>query len=113
MKTLKNYLQSLNQGFRSLILDTIVEIRHALENITCVDRVCATIDLLGSVSSALCIVIENISATKHFTVITNSVTVCYRLVRYYLNNYGKIWGCAISATEGVKETLRFIIRNKK
>ena len=52
-------------------------------------------------------VLGNIPATKHLTVITGSVTVGCRTVRYYCKNYGTYWGCAIVAGQGIKEAIKF------
>ena len=68
--------------------DVVIGTSHALEDFGCNDVVCHAIDVVGSVSSAVGLVLGNIPATKHLTFVTGSVTVGYRAVRYYLQ---KIW----------------------
>eukprot|EP00548_Thalassiothrix_antarctica_P010915 CAMPEP_0194158578 /NCGR_PEP_ID=MMETSP0152-20130528/76766_1 /TAXON_ID=1049557 /ORGANISM="Thalassiothrix antarctica, Strain L6-D1" /LENGTH=125 /DNA_ID=CAMNT_0038867943 /DNA_START=29 /DNA_END=403 /DNA_ORIENTATION=+ len=54
--------------------DVVIGTSHALEDFGCNDTVCGTIDVVGSVSSAVGLVLGNIPATKHLTLITCSVT---------------------------------------
>lgn len=84
--------------------DTIIGTSHALEDAACGDVVCATFDLIGSVSSAVGLVLGNLPATKKYTTITGSVTVCCRTVRWYCKHYGAFWGCVALAGGGVKHT---------
>lgn len=93
--------------------DIIIGVSHATEDLACKDYVCATLDILGSVSSSVGMVLGNLPATKSFTVITGSVTVCCRCVRFYCKRYGTVWGCAVIAGEGIKKGAKFIIENKK
>lgn len=64
------------------------------------------IDIIGSISRSVDLVLGNIPKTKHLTVVTGFITVACRSVRYYCKNYGTFWGCAISVGKGVK----FIIK---
>lgn len=89
--------------------DVVIGTSHALEDAACQDYVCATIDVIGSVSSAAGMVLGNIPATKHYTVVTGSVTVACRTVRWYCKNYGTFWGCAVSAGQGLKTGAKFVI----
>jgi hypothetical protein len=86
--------------------DVIIGTSHALEDFGCNDVFCGTIDVLGSVSSAVGLVVGNIPATKHLTLITGSITVGCRSVRYYCKNYGTFWGCTVAAGQGIKEVLK-------
>lgn len=90
--------------------DVVIGTSHALEDFGCQDYVCGSLDILGSVSSTVGLVLGNIPSTKHLTVITGSVTVGCRTVRYYCKNYGTFWGCAVAAGQGVKETVKFIVK---
>ena len=45
--------------------DVVIGASHALEDFSCNDVVCGTIDVVGSVSSAVGLVLGNIPATKH------------------------------------------------
>ena len=71
--------------------DVVIGTSHALEDFGCNDIVCGTIDVVGSVSSAVGLVLGNIPATKHLTFITGSVTFGCRSVRYYCKKYGTFW----------------------
>ena len=90
--------------------DVIIGTSHTIEDVSCNDYVCASLDIIGSVSSAVGIVLGNIPATKHLTVITGSVTVSCRSVRYYCKRYGTVWGCTVGAGQGIKEAIKFTIR---
>ena len=68
--------------------DVVIGTSHALEDFACNDVVCGTIDVVGSVSSAVGLVLGNIPCTAHLTFITGSLTVGCRSIRYYCNNYG-------------------------
>jgi hypothetical protein len=61
--------------------DVIIGTSHALKDLGCNDYVCASLDVIGSVSSAAGAVLGNILATKPLTTITGSVTVTCRAVR--------------------------------
>ena len=87
--------------------DTVVGVSHALEDFTCNDYVCGSLDVIGSVSSAVGIALGNIPSTKHLTVVTGSVTVACRCVRYYCKKYGTFWGCTVATTQGIK---KFVIK---
>ena len=90
--------------------DVVIGTSHALEDFGCNDVVCGTIDVLGSVSSVVGLVLGNIPATKHLTLITGSVTVGCRSVRYYCKKYGTFWGCTVAAGQGVKEAIKFTVK---
>ena len=89
--------------------DVIIGTSHAFEDAACGDYVCTTIDVIGSVSSAAGLVLGNIPTTKHLTLVTGSVTVCCRTVRWYCKNYGTFWGCTVAAGHGLKAGGKFII----
>jgi len=90
--------------------DIVIGTSHALEDFGCNDVVCGTIDVAGSVSSAVGLVLGNIPTTKHLTFITGSVTVGCRSVRYYCKRYGTFWGCTVAAGQGIKEAIKFSIK---
>jgi hypothetical protein len=92
--------------------DVVIGTSHALEDYACGDIVCTCLDVAGSVSSTVGLVLGNIPATKKLTVITGSITFGCRTIRYYCRNYGTFWGCTAAATHGVKETIKFIINKK-
>jgi hypothetical protein len=90
--------------------DAIIGTSHALEDLACSDYVCCSLDVIGSVSSAVGIVLGNIPSTKHLTVVTGSVTVGCRSVRYYCKTYGTFWGCTVAAGQGIREAIKFTVR---
>ena len=90
--------------------DVVIGTSHVLEDFACNDIVCGTIDVVGSISSAVGLVLGNVPATKHLTLVTGSVTVGCRSVRYYCKNYGTFWGCAAAAGQGVKEAIKFTVK---
>ena len=69
---------------------------HALEDFGCSDYVCGSLDVIISLSSAVGMVLGNILTTKHLTVVTVSVTLGCRSVRYYCKQYGTFWGCTVT-----------------
>ena len=83
---------------------------HALEDFGCNDVVYGPIDVIESVSSAVGLVLGNIPATKHLTLITDSVTVGCRSVIYYCKRHGVFWGCTVVASQGIKEAVKFTIK---
>lgn len=89
--------------------DVVIGTSHTLEDASCGDYVCATIDIIGSISTAVGMILGNIPTTKHLTVVTGSVTVSCRSIRYYCKNYGTFWGCTVAAGKGVKAGTQFII----
>ena len=91
--------------------DVVIGTSHALEDFGCNDVVCGSLDVIGSVSSVVGLVIGNIPATKQLTTVTGSVTVGCRLVRYYCKRYGTFWGCTVSVGQGIKEALKFTIKD--
>jgi len=68
-----------------------------LEDVACKDYVCGTLDVIGCVSSAAGIVLGNIPTTKNLTIVTGSVTVGCRVVRWYCKRYCTFWGCTVAA----------------
>ena len=91
--------------------DVVVGTSHALEDFGCNDYVCGSLDVIGSVSSAVGLVLGNIPGTKHLTVVTGSVTVGCRSVRYYCKKYGTFWGCTVAAGQGIKEAIKFTVKH--
>ena len=90
--------------------DVVIGTSHALEDFGCNDVFCGTIDVVGSVSSAVGLVLGNIPATQHLTLVTGSVTVECRSVRYYCKRYGTFLGCTVAAGQGVKEAIKFTVK---
>ena len=90
--------------------DVVIGTSHALEDFSCNDPICGTIDIIGSVSSAVGLVLGNIPATKHLTFVTGSITVGCRSVRYYCKKYGTLWGCTVAAGHGIKEAIKFTVK---
>lgn len=97
LKAQKKLERSLKSG-----ADVGIGTSHALEG---KDVVCGSLDVIGSVSSAVGLVVGNIPATKHLTFLTGSVTVGCRTVRYYCKNYGTFWGWTVAAGQGVSVIL--------
>ena len=90
--------------------DVVIGTSHALEDFGCNDIVCGTIDVVGSVSSTVGLVVGNIPATKHLTIITGSITVGCRSIRYYCKKYGTFWGCSIATGQGIKKAIKFTVK---
>ena len=86
--------------------DVIIGTSHALEDFACNDPVCGTIDVLGSLSSSLGLILARIPVTKQYTTYTTSVTICCRTVRFYCKNYGTFWGCAVAGVSAAKEAVK-------
>jgi hypothetical protein len=82
--------------------DIVIGASHTLEDASCGDFVCATFDVIGSVSSAAGLVLGRFPPTKKYTMITGSVTVTCRTVRWYCKNYGTYWGCVTSIGHAFK-----------
>lgn len=76
--------------------DVIIGTSHALE-----DYICATIDVIGSISSVVGLVLGNIPTTKKYGTITGSISVGCRTVRWYCQNYGTFWGCTAAKYQGL------------
>jgi hypothetical protein len=93
------------------VLRVINGTSYALEDFGCNDLVCGSLDILGSVSSAVSLVIGNIPSTKNLTLITGSITVGCRSVRYYCKRYVTFWGCTVAAGQGIKEAVKFNIKD--
>ena len=89
--------------------DVVIGTSHAIEDVTCQDYVCATLDIIGCVSSTVGLVVGNLLATKGLTTITGSITVGCRTVRYYCKNHGTVWGCTIAAGQGIKAGATFLV----
>ncbi len=90
--------------------DIMIGTSHALEDFSCNDYVCTSLDVIGSVSSGVGFVLGHIPATKGLTVYTGSLTFSCRAVRYYCKRYGTFWGCTVAAGQGVKETIKFTLK---
>lgn len=90
--------------------DAVIGVSHALEDFGCNDVVCGSLDVIGSVSSTVGIVLGNIPATKRLTFITGSITMGCRTIRYYCKNYGTFWGCTVAAGQGIKKAIEFTIK---
>nr|YP_009029081.1 hypothetical protein [Cylindrotheca closterium]AGY78404.1 hypothetical protein [Cylindrotheca closterium] len=86
--------------------DVIIGTSHALEDFACNDPVCGTIDVIGSLSSSLGLILARIPVTKKYTTYTTSVTICCRTVRFYCRNYGTYWGCTVAAVSAAKEAVK-------
>ena len=93
--------------------DIVIGTSDALTDFDCNNYVCQSLDVIGSVSSAVGLVLENIPATKPLTSITSSVTVGWRAVRlrYYCKNYGIFWDCTIAAGQRIKKAVKFTIKH--
>lgn len=89
--------------------DVVIGTSHALENLACDDKFCATIDIVESISSVIDLVLGNISTTKHLTFITGSVTVGCCTVKYYCKKHGTFWGCSVAAGHGIRKAIKFIV----
>ena len=85
--------------------DVIIGTSHALEDFACNDPVCETIDVIGSLSSSLGLILARIPMTKKYTTYTTSVSICCRTVRFYCKNYGTYWGCTVAAVSAAKDKL--------
>lgn len=91
--------------------DVVIGTSHALEDLGCQDYVCASLDVVGSVSSAVGLVLGNIPSTKQWTFVTGSVTVGCRSIQYYCKRYGTFWGCTVAAGQGVKKAIHFTLKH--
>ena len=65
------------------ITDAAIGKSHALEDFAYQDKVCGVLDVIGSVSSGVGLVLGNIPATKFLTTVTETITVAYRSIPYY------------------------------
>jgi len=92
--------------------DVVIGTSHVLEDIACADYVCASLSAIGSISSTVGMVLGNIPSTKGLTVVTGSITLGCRTVRYYCRNYGTFWGCSIATSEGLLKGAKFVIDKK-
>jgi hypothetical protein len=93
--------------------DAIIGTSWALEDLQCQDYVCCTLDIIGSTSSAIGLVLGNIPKTKKYTTVTASITVACRSTRLYCKNYGTFWGCTAAAGQGIVTGAKLVIKNKK
>jgi hypothetical protein len=93
--------------------DAIIGTSWALEDLQCQDYVCCTLDIIGSTSSTIGLVLGNIPETKKYTKVTTSITGVCRVVRVYCKNYGTFWGCTAAGVEGILTGAKIIIKNKK
>lgn len=92
--------------------DVAIGTSHAMEDFACNDVVCGSLDVIGSISSAVGLVLGNVDSTKHLTFVTGSITFGCRSVRYYCKRYGTFWGCSVAAVEGVTKAISFTIKSK-
>ena len=90
--------------------DVVIGTSHTLEDLACNDYVCTGLDIVGSVSSAIGLVVGNIPTTKHLTFFTGSITVGCRSVRYYCKNYGTFWGCTVMTAKGITEAVKVVVK---
>lgn len=90
--------------------DVIIGTSHALEDFTCNDPVCGTIDVIGSLSTSLGLILARMLVTKKYITYTTSVTICCRTVRFYCKNYATYWGCTVAAISAAKEAVINIFR---
>jgi hypothetical protein len=90
--------------------DVVIGTSHALEDLACNDYICCSLDVIGSVSSAVGLIVGNIPSTQHLTIITGSITVGCRSIRYYCRSYGTFWGCTIATGQGIKEVVKFTFK---
>ena len=86
--------------------DVIIGANHALEDLQYNDPICAIIDVIGSLSSSLGLILGRIPTTKKYTTYTASVTVCCRTVRFYCKNYGTFWEWTVAAVTTAKEAAK-------
>ena len=98
----------LKTGFSGA--DVVIGTSNAIEDFGCQDYVCGSLDVIGSISSTVGLVVGNIPTTKHLTLITGSITVGCRSVRYYCKKYGTVWGCTVAAGQGLTKVIRFQIK---
>ena len=68
------------------------------------------VEAIGSGASALGLVLGNLPRTKHLTMVTGSVPLGCRTVRYFCKNYGTVWGCTLAAGKGIKQAVKFTIK---
>jgi hypothetical protein len=66
--------------------------------------------MIGSVLSAVDLVLGNISATKHLTLVTYSMTVGCRSARYYCKKYDTFWDFTLAVGQKVAKALKFTIK---
>ena len=92
--------------------DVIVGVSHAIEDLACQDHVCFSLDCIGSASTTAGIVLGNIPATKSLTVVTGSITLTCRAVRYICKRYGLAWSCTI-AYSGIKEGSQYLVKGTR
>ena len=90
--------------------DVVIGTSHALEDFGCNDYICGSLDVIGSVSSAVGLVLGNIPSTKHLTLVTGSVTIGCRSIRYYCKKYGTFWGCTVATGQGIQKAVKFTIK---
>lgn len=91
--------------------DVVIGTSHALEDFSCNDYVCGSLDVIGTVSSTVGLILGNIPSTRHLTVVTGSITVGCRSVRYYCRKHGTFWGCTVGAGQGILKAVKFRIKH--
>lgn len=90
--------------------DVVIGTSYVLEDFSCNDVVCGTLDVVGSVSSAISLVVGNIPSTSHLTMVTGTITIACRSVRYYCKRHGTFWGCTVAAGHGIKQAIKFNVK---
>ena len=93
--------------------DIVIGTSHTLEDFGCNDYVCASLDVIGSVSTTVGMILGNIPSTKKLTVVTGSITIGCRSVRYYCKQYGTFWGCTVKTTKVFTKVLKQSVFNIK
>ena len=91
--------------------DVVIGTSHAVEDFSCNDPICGSLDVIGSISSAVGLILGNIPPTKHLTVVTGSITVGCRSIRYYCKKFGTVWGCTVAVGQGIKEAVKFTVKH--
>lgn len=118
IKTAKATLDILKDILKGVKATVLVQVSllltfWLLKDFTCKDYICGTLDIIGSVSSLVGIILVNLPATKPLTYYTFGC----RLVRYRCKYLGGFWGCKSVIEHGIKESFNFIINkiiiNKK
>ena len=65
--------------------------------------------MIGSLSSAVGMVLGNIPTAKDLTVGTGSVTLGCCSVRYYCKQDGTFWGYTVAAGQGIKRAVKLTV----
>jgi len=84
--------------------DVVIGTSYALEDFACNDPICVTIDVIGSLSSSLGLILAHIPVTKNTLLIPLQfpfVAVQF----FYCKNYGTYWGYTVAAVSATKNKL--------